>query len=102
MENQLDKNGFAGAILMDLSKACDITNYDLLIPKLYAYGFDENDLDLTCSYLKNKKQRAKINATFSTWTDLISGVPQGSVLCPQLFNIYLHDNFFFLTRHKYL
>ena len=51
---------------MDLSKACDIINYDLLIAKLYAYGFGENDLDLICSYLKNKKQRAKINATFST------------------------------------
>ena len=46
--------------------------------------------------MKNRKQRVKLSATFSTWTDLISGVPQGSVLGLLLFNIYLNELFFFL------
>ena len=73
-KHHLNKKGFAGAILVDLSKTFDATNYDLLIAKLHAYSFGKNALDLVYSYLKNRKQRVKINTTVSTWTDLISGV----------------------------
>ena len=86
---------------MGLSKTSDTINYDLLIAKLHTYGFGKNALDLVYSYLKNRKQRVRKNTTFSTWTDLISSVSQGSILGPLLFNIYLND-LFFLTRHKYL
>ena len=51
---------------MDLSQAFNTINYDLLITKLHAYGFEKNALDLVHSYLKNRKQRVKINTTFST------------------------------------
>ena len=84
---------------MGLYKAFDTINYGLLIAKLHAYGFGKNALDLVYGFLKNRKQRVKINTTFSTWTDLINGVPQRSVLGPLIFNIILNGLFF--ARHKY-
>ena len=79
----LDKtDGKAGAILMDLSKAFDTINHELLIAKLEAYGFDESALNITLDYLSNRWQRTKVNTSFSTWEELLCGVPQGSVLGP--------------------
>ena len=85
----LDNGGFAGGILMDLSKAFDTINHQLLIAKLYAYGFSKDALELILDYLGDRWQRTKINTSFSTWSELLSGVPRGSVLGPFFFNIYI-------------
>ncbi len=93
----LDKKGFAGAILMDLSKAFDCINHELLIAKLSAYGFSRSALKLIHSYLNERQQRVKVNGSFSTSKQTFLGVPQGSVLGPLLFNLYIND-FFYLVK----
>ena len=93
----VDSNGACGALLTDLSKAFDCLPHSLLIAKLHVYRFDKTSKEYFRDYLSHRKQKIKINKTFSNWTNILHGVPQGSILCPLLFNIFLCDIFLFIS-----
>ena len=65
---------------MDLSKTFNTLNYDLLLAKLHAYGFDRDSLKVLHSYLSKRYQRTKINKSFSLWSKIVFGIRQSSVL----------------------
>ena len=94
----LDKGEYVSALFMDLSKAFDTINHDLLIAKLKAYGFSKEALKLLKSYLKNRKQKVQINNKFSSERDVIAGVPQGSIDGTLLFNLFINDLAFFIDQ----
>ena len=79
------------AVLMDLSKTFDCIPHDLVAAKLTAYGFI-----YIYSYLKSRKQGVNLNNIKSTFEEIISRVPQGSIVRPTLLNIFLNGFFYFI------
>ena len=76
-KESLDQGGHYGALLTDLLKAFDCIIHELLIAKLQAYGFDHYSLNFICNYLVGRQHRIKMNSSFSTWSKIENGVPQG-------------------------
>jgi len=91
ISTDLSHNTFPCCIFMDLSKAFDTINHQILIEKLNSYGFDDNALTLLESYLTNRKQCVIFDNILSDITELSTGIPQGSILGPILFIIYIND-----------
>ena len=85
-----------GTIFMDLSKAFDTLNPNLLLARLNAYGFSFSAIKFIQSYLLERFQRVNINSKFSEWYKILLGMSQGSILGPLLFNIFINDIFHFI------
>ena len=91
INNALDSGNVLIGVFLDIKKAYDPVNQKILLAKLFRYGIRGNILNWFRSYLSNRKQYVHLQGTDSKTESVTCGVPQGSILGPLLFNIYVND-----------
>ena len=89
IRDQCDMGRYTGMVLLDLQKAFDTVNHDILLSKLHPLGVSVNSVGWFRSYLSGRKQVVDVSGTMSSECNITCGVPQGSILGPLLFLIYV-------------
>ena len=87
----IDNGLLNGVLFIDLKKAFDTIDHEIILRKLANYGVDPNALRFFASYLCNRFQKCTVNGALSSASKLTCGVPQGSILAPLFFLIYIND-----------
>ena len=98
IKKELDNSNFVGGIFIDLEKAFDTVNHNILCGKLSYYGFRGKIVNLIKYFLVHRSQHASTNGEISSDIEINCGVPQGSTFCPLLFLIYIMDFRFCLSN----
>ena len=90
-KKELDNHKLISLVSMDLSKAFDTLPHDLIVKKLEDYGGDSKVINLVTNYLSDRQQRVRLSGQHSSMKTIMKGVPQGSILGPIFFNIFMND-----------